>query len=62
MREDFKIKGISNFQIKKVKCLIPDVEKFNDIEDKIFMNNLKSYVRPGILKLIQKIPRIIIII
>ena len=36
MREDMKIKNISLYVINIVKCLIADLEKFNDVENKLF--------------------------
>ncbi len=36
MREDVKIKNISINCITLVKCLIADLDKFNDVENKIF--------------------------
>ena len=45
MREDNKMKEISKFLFNSflVNCLIPNLEKFNEVEDKIITNFLPTF-------------------
>ena len=59
MREDMKIKNISIYCVTSVKCLIADLDKFNDVENKIFDMYLPKLCHNSTFSLIMKKTRII---
>jgi hypothetical protein len=47
LREDKKIKEISNFLLNLVNCLIPNIDKFNEVEERIINNYLPKLCFKG---------------
>ena len=47
LREDKKLKEISKQTYNLVNCLIPNIEKFNEVEDRIITNYLPTFCFKG---------------